>query len=163
MIGTRGNGLEVDLFRKQRIVEMRNRNRDTQDQQQWGWEQPPRRTFNYRQPRGEPYQPQIDPPNLNDRDGNPQVMVNHIRANVQKGECYKCGKAAFHNMYSTNCTKRKKPLAAEPCKKCKHGLHYEEDCSYQFEQESHDENRGDKTRRIKRNALETYYDILGYN
>ena len=89
-------------------------------------------------------------------------MANRTDVNVQMGECFKCGKGAFHSMFSENCTKFTRPLAPEPCTKCKHGCHYPDDCLYQFEQNDTEETREEKTRRIKHDALENYYDHIGH-
>lgn len=102
-----------------------------------------------------------DMPNMNDQDGQPQKFIDNVTANVNIGQCYKCGEA--HHLYSPKCTKFNKPLAPEPCSKCRRGCHYAEDCLIQFGKSKVEEVKEEKTRRIEigSEALQDYYDKIG--
>ena len=167
--GPRGNGLEIDLYERQRQLEFRNRqNRppmDTRDiqtppiRQNFSFNNNPARRGGFNT---NPTMPRQDrpKPNLNDREGRKQRLIDNKLANVEIGKCFKCG--GNHSLFSPNCTKFNKPLAPEACKKCNVGCHYEEDCLYQFAPSNIKEEEQPKSRRIKQeDAIQAYWNHIG--
>ena len=129
--GPRGNGLQQDLYNRQRQIDQRNFRNNGQRPPNMDIEQPtiPRQNFNFisRPARRmnfnngfNPQRPEQPRPNLNDQDGKKQKLVDNKIANVSIGQCFKCG--GNHSMFSQNCTKFNKPLAPEACRKCNIGV-----------------------------------------
>ena len=151
--GPRNNGLQVDIYNRRMMIDRRNGIRPDPNAT------PPRRVnYNYTGFKDGPITNTRQKAILVDRNGSRPAPLNPERANVNVGECFKCG--GKHIMSSMNCPMKLNYMAQVPCEKCKRGLHEAKDCLTQFSPLEKKENEAERSRRVKEELREDYYDRL---